>query len=88
MQNLLSSAWKFTVHQEQSRIEGDDNHINYYVRDNGIGFDIARAEKLFAPFQACTIKTRWRHRCRPRDLGGDKISAVILQDQDRYVSLW
>lgn len=56
MQNLLSNAWKFTAYQERPRIEfgcngGDGDDVHYYVRDNGIGFDMTRADKLFTPFQ-------------------------------------
>jgi light-regulated signal transduction histidine kinase (bacteriophytochrome) len=53
--NLLSNAWKFTGRQSAARIElgaqdGDDGRA-YYVRDNGAGFDMAYADKLFGVFQ-------------------------------------
>lgn len=56
IQNLLSNAWKFTVYQERPHIEfgcndDDPGAAQYYVRDNGIGFDMTLAGKLFTPFQ-------------------------------------
>jgi light-regulated signal transduction histidine kinase (bacteriophytochrome) len=53
--NLLSNAWKFTGQRRQARIEfgatrGDEGTI-FYVRDNGAGFDMAYADKLFGAFQ-------------------------------------
>jgi light-regulated signal transduction histidine kinase (bacteriophytochrome) len=53
-ENLLGNAWKFTRKQPEARIEvGVQNNGErvYFVRDNGAGFDMAHAEKLFAPFQ-------------------------------------
>jgi DNA-binding response OmpR family regulator len=54
-ENLLGNGWKFTVNAEQPRIEvgsslSDDGPV-YFVRDNGAGFDMTYAEKLFRPFQ-------------------------------------
>jgi len=55
LENLLSNAWKFTSKKEQSMIEfGQKNHVRertFYVRDNGVGFDMAYADKLFGVFQ-------------------------------------
>ena len=56
MVNLFSNAWKFTAHSAQPRIEfGDSLGTNgapeFFVRDNGAGFDMAYANKLFDPFQ-------------------------------------
>ncbi len=53
--NLLGNAWKFTSKQQAARIEfgavrKDDAQV-FFVRDNGAGFDMAFASKLFAPFQ-------------------------------------
>ncbi|HEY8539546.1 MAG TPA: ATP-binding protein [Steroidobacteraceae bacterium] len=53
--NLVSNAWKFTSKVERARIEvGQEVHgsmATLYVRDNGAGFDMAYAQKLFKPFQ-------------------------------------
>jgi PAS domain S-box-containing protein len=55
LENLLSNAWKFTSKQEQTVIEfGQKAHTKertFYVRDNGVGFDMAYADKLFGVFQ-------------------------------------
>ena len=53
--NLLGNAWKFTRKQAKARIEvgssREDGKLVYFVRDNGVGFDLAYADKLFFPFQ-------------------------------------
>lgn len=53
--NLLSNAWKFTRRNEAASIElgmtQEQGHIVYFVRDNGVGFDMKYAGKLFVPFQ-------------------------------------
>jgi signal transduction histidine kinase len=55
LENLLGNAWKFTSTQAAARIsfgsERKDGSSVYFVRDNGAGFDMAYAEKLFSPFQ-------------------------------------
>jgi PAS domain S-box-containing protein len=55
LENLLSNAWKFTAKQEQPHVEfGQKPHAKertFYVRDNGVGFDMAYADKLFGVFQ-------------------------------------
>jgi light-regulated signal transduction histidine kinase (bacteriophytochrome) len=55
LQNLLGNAWKFTAKLPHARVEVGctqyDGHTVYCVRDNGAGFDMAYADKLFAPFQ-------------------------------------
>lgn len=54
--NLLHNAWKFTSKHTHARIEfgtlSTENSIPvYFVRDDGAGFDMAYANKLFKPFQ-------------------------------------
>jgi PAS domain S-box-containing protein len=55
MQNLLHNAWKYTVGTEQAVIKVyskvKDGERRYCVSDNGAGFDMARSQKLFQPFQ-------------------------------------
>ena len=55
LENLLRNAWKFTATQPQARIEfGLAEHEGtpaYFVRDNGVGFDMAYSDKLFGAFQ-------------------------------------
>jgi len=54
MDNLLRNAWKFTRKRPDARIEfGRSNGETspFFVRDNGIGFDMAYAGKLFGVFQ-------------------------------------
>jgi light-regulated signal transduction histidine kinase (bacteriophytochrome) len=55
LQNLLGNAWKFTHKSEHAVIEfgvlTDNDETVYFVRDNGAGFDMAYAGKLFNPFQ-------------------------------------
>lgn len=55
LENLLGNAWKFTRNRAAARIEvGSRKHNGeciYFVRDNGAGFDMAYADKLFGAFQ-------------------------------------
>lgn len=55
LQNLLGNAWKFTAGVQGPSIElaGVVRHGRRYfvVRDNGAGFDMAKAEHLFRPFE-------------------------------------
>jgi light-regulated signal transduction histidine kinase (bacteriophytochrome) len=55
LQNLLGNAWKFTGKKEDARIEfgvsREDGKQMYFVRDNGAGFEMTYAGKLFGVFQ-------------------------------------
>ena len=55
LENLLGNAWKFTAKKEEAVIEFGVTEIEgepaYFVRDDGPGFDMADAGKLFIPFQ-------------------------------------
>jgi light-regulated signal transduction histidine kinase (bacteriophytochrome) len=53
LENLLGNAWKFTSKKRRARIEFGraENPLIYFVRDNGAGFDMAGANKLFSVFQ-------------------------------------
>jgi light-regulated signal transduction histidine kinase (bacteriophytochrome) len=54
LENLLGNAWKFTSKTSRARIEfgreEKDGREAFYVRDNGAGFDMTYADKLFMPF--------------------------------------
>jgi signal transduction histidine kinase len=55
LENLLGNSWKFTSKVASPRIEigtmRDGDRSVYFVRDNGAGFDMAFADKLFGAFQ-------------------------------------
>jgi light-regulated signal transduction histidine kinase (bacteriophytochrome) len=55
LEHLLDNAWKHTDKMEEAVIEFGIIEVNgkhaYFVRDNGIGFDMAHVDKLFKPFQ-------------------------------------
>ncbi len=55
LENLLGNAWKFTGKCQQAKIEfgatRNGGKKAYFVRDNGAGFDMAYADKLFGAFQ-------------------------------------
>lgn len=55
LENLLSNAWKFTGKTPDAHIEFGETRQSgervYFVKDNGAGFEMAYAGRLFAPFQ-------------------------------------
>jgi light-regulated signal transduction histidine kinase (bacteriophytochrome) len=55
LSNLLGNAWKFTSKRERAEIsfgrEQQNGEAVYFVRDNGAGFDMTYADKLFGAFQ-------------------------------------
>ena len=55
LENLLNNAWKFTSKRPEARIEvgvtSKDGQPAWFVRDNGAGFDMAFANRLFGAFQ-------------------------------------
>jgi signal transduction histidine kinase len=56
VENLINNAWKFTSKRVQARIEigkaGEENgNPIFYILDNGAGFDMEYAQKLFGVFQ-------------------------------------
>jgi signal transduction histidine kinase len=61
--NLLGNAWKFTGERTNARIEfgidEQDGQRVYFIRDNGAGFDMEYADKLFSPFQRLHAATEF-----------------------------
>ncbi len=55
LQNLLENAWKFSSKEAQAEIEVGRTTVGreavFFVRDNGVGFNMAYADKLFGAFQ-------------------------------------
>jgi signal transduction histidine kinase len=54
MENLLSNAWKYTSHHPHAKIEVGLREVHgrpaFFVRDDGAGFDMKDADRLFRPF--------------------------------------
>jgi PAS domain S-box-containing protein len=74
MSNLFSNAWAFTGQREDARIEFGrqeiDGKTTYFIRDNGVGFDMQYMAKLFQPFQ---------HLHGRSELEGSGIGLAIVQ---------
>lgn len=53
--NLLSNSWKFTARNEKAMIQFGGHRVNgsntFFVKDNGVGFDMKYRSKLFGAFQ-------------------------------------
>jgi DNA-binding response OmpR family regulator len=63
LENLLGNAWKFSTGVSEAVIEFGvteaDGNSAYFVKDNGAGFDMAYAERLFTPFQRLHVQSRF-----------------------------
>jgi len=73
LENLLRNAWKYTRPREVARVElgrerGPGGEEVFFVRDNGVGFDMRHAGRLFQPFQRL-------HRDERPSRGGARSSA-------------
>ncbi|MFT6123395.1 MAG: putative ATPase/signal transduction histidine kinase [Oleiphilaceae bacterium] len=55
MVNLLNNAWKYSAKKEQAKVEFGHKKLKgkkvYFVKDNGAGFDMEKADMLFGAFQ-------------------------------------
>ena len=73
LQNLLENAWKYSAKVAFPRIEFGSEmgrcETTYFVRDNGVGFDMKYADRLFAPFQRLH---------RPEDFEGTGIGLATV----------
>jgi signal transduction histidine kinase len=63
LENLLGNAWKYSSKRETAQIQfgviDRDGERVYFVRDNGAGFDMAHASKLFGVFQRLHAMTEF-----------------------------
>lgn len=55
LDNLVGNAWKYTAKKEEALLEFgvtvNAGKEAYFIRDNGVGFDMEQADRLFKPFQ-------------------------------------
>ncbi|NLE00766.1 MAG: PAS domain S-box protein, partial [Fibrobacter sp.] len=74
LENLLRNSWKFTAQKGTARIEfgtiSQNNQLVYFIRDNGVGFDMKFAEKIFEPFKRVHAE---------KEFGGTGVGLSIAQ---------
>jgi PAS domain S-box-containing protein len=72
-ENLIGNAFKFTGKQPRARIElgttTQDGDVAYFVRDDGVGFDMSHAKRLFGAFE----------RLHAKDYEGNGVGLAIVQ---------
>ena len=63
LENLLRNAWKFSSAQAVTQIAffatRDDEEVMFCIADNGVGFDMAYADKLFLPFNRLHVTSEY-----------------------------
>lgn len=63
LQNLLGNAWKYCSKNQAATIEFAQTTVQsgrcYFIKDNGVGFDMAGASRLFKPFQRLHLKSEF-----------------------------
>lgn len=63
MQNLLSNAWKFSANQKPAHIKIGSTILNnqktFYIKDDGVGFEMKYANKIFRAFQRLHSERRF-----------------------------
>jgi len=69
LENLVHNAWKFTARRDDAWIEIGARDGAFFVRDNGVGFDDAHADRLFTPF----------YRLHATDFEGTGVGLAIAQ---------
>ncbi|MCK6626274.1 MAG: PAS domain S-box protein [Anaerolineae bacterium] len=83
LENLIGNAWKFTQKQPQARIEfgqiQEQDKLICFIRDNGVGFDMSYADKLFGPFQ----RLHTRHEFEGTGIGLATVQRVITRHGGR-----
>ena len=84
MENLISNAWKFSARQANAVIEvgvKPEPHAQavFFVRDNGAGFDMAYADKLFGTFQRLHSPSEFKG----TGIGLATVRRIILRHEGR-----
>jgi len=85
LEHLLGNAWKFTSKKERARIElgcrQQEGHPVYFVRDNGVGFNMKYVDKLFQPFQ--TVHSPGEFAWNGTAVGLATVHSIILRHGGR-----
>ena len=74
LENLFSNAYKFTANNSQAHIEfglqPNNKQARFFIKDDGVGFNVKQKDKLFAPFQRLHS---------PEDFPGSGIGLATVQ---------